>query len=571
MIKLKLNRIKKNASWDVLQMGNNYNLSDSFSLSKNTNKEEANKHMNENIIKVGEQFNHYHIQNTIGEGGMGVVYKAMDIQLHRQVALKIMKNQEDEINSKRFLLEAKAMAQFEHPNIVKIYEVGNTPQKYIAMEYVEGQSFTQLIHNKIDIIQIVKILRQISNALHIAHKNNIIHRDIKPSNILVSNSGKAKLMDFGLIKFYDSSNMEKALSCPDDIIGTLSYMAPEQLQGKPDKRSDIYSLGATMYQALTGVPPFQGQTWNIMHQIMTSVPLPIRQVNKAIPIRLAKICNKCMEQKIEKRYQSAKLLEQDFINFLHNKKNFSRTQIGFSCKIKYVMSFLVLLCFLFPILYSFRSHISRKELSSKEKAKQFLKIGEEFSRKNDHEKAFVYFYKAYQKGSSRACVYIGASYYEGKGVNQSYKKAYKYYLHAAENNESDAMYVLGIMYRKGQYVERDFKKSLYWMEKSASLKNPAGIYELARIYSYGSGVAHDELKAAKLYLEAGKTGYGPAQIALALLHYYGVGIKPNKAEGLRILKKLASEKKMRAIYVLQNIENIPFLNSLYYLRIKKKP
>ncbi|BBM86991.1 protein kinase domain-containing protein [Candidatus Uabimicrobium amorphum] len=269
-------------------------------------------------LKPNQQFAHYQLQEKIGEGGMGSVYRAVDLKLQRTVAIKVITNEvTSQHDVERFLREARAMAKLDHENIVQIYEVGISPVPFIAMEFLEGKTLKELIYEKLSPQKLVEIVIQIARALRVAHKQSIIHRDIKPANIIVSD-GKAKLMDFGLAK--NRGNSEKSLSKSGAIVGTAAYMPPEQVRGETAPTNDIYSLGAVLYEGLTGMPPFQGDNYlNILSQLVLKDPVAPRELNPDISIYLEAICLKCLHKKPQLRYQTARSLENDLDNFLQGK------------------------------------------------------------------------------------------------------------------------------------------------------------------------------------------------------------------------------------------------------------
>ncbi len=284
----------------------------------------------EGQFSPGSMFFHYRIEKEIGRGGMGIVYKAMDTKLQRYVAIKIiLGGVETGKKVQRFLREAKALAQLKHPNIVEIYEMGQSPLHFFIMEYVEGENLSLYFQNKkLSMRKIVTILYKVAQAVHYAHKTGIVHRDIKPANILIDKTECPKIMDFGLAKM----NEDIGLSCTGDIIGTPNYMSPEQAENKDvDKRSDIYSLGATLYEGLCGRAVFQGEnTYNIMHQIATQDPVRPMLLNCDIPKELEAICMKCLEKKPENRYSSAHILSKDLQNFLENRPVIARPASSFT-------------------------------------------------------------------------------------------------------------------------------------------------------------------------------------------------------------------------------------------------
>ncbi|WP_372367088.1 protein kinase [Candidatus Uabimicrobium sp. HlEnr_7] len=272
-------------------------------------------------INTSEKFNHYIIEEKLGEGGMGAVYKVRDDQLRRSVALKVIigSGALGEKQIQRFLNEARATASLKHPNIVEVYEIGTKPQNYFTMELIKGRSLLSLIRSKnLSSQKAAIIMIKCSEALHYAHRKGIIHRDIKPANIMMENNQEPKIMDFGLAK--DVENDEQ-LSQAGDVLGTLVYMSPEQASGEEiDARSDIYSLGASLYEILSKRPPFQSESsMNLLYQVFTEDPIELRLLNPDIPRDLEAICLKCLHKKPEKRYQTAKELAKDLNNFIYNR------------------------------------------------------------------------------------------------------------------------------------------------------------------------------------------------------------------------------------------------------------
>lgn len=262
----------------------------------------------------------YKILEKLGQGGMGKVYKSYDTHLERIVALKTLISQDSRKQNERFLREAKAIAQLHHPNIIAIHDISSqNGQNFFTMDFIEGTTLKIFVekHN-IGIPHKVKLIEKIAKALSYAHKNGIIHRDIKPSNIMVNINHEPILMDFGLAKITGS---EDGLSRTGDAIGTPAYMPIEQIQGeKVDARADIYSLGTTLYEILMGRAPFQGESYyNILHQVLHSEPVPMRDLNPDIPIDLEAICMKCLEKNRNKRYPDMQSFIGDLQNFLMNR------------------------------------------------------------------------------------------------------------------------------------------------------------------------------------------------------------------------------------------------------------
>ncbi|WP_372364611.1 tetratricopeptide repeat protein [Candidatus Uabimicrobium sp. HlEnr_7] len=257
----------------------------------------------------------YKIDKELGRGGMGVVYKAYDSHLRRYVALKVT----TEGSLERFKREYTAMAQLKHPSIVTFYEYGCLPQPFFAMEYVEGETLQQKITQKcLTHDEIVDFAMQICEGLHEAHGKGIFHRDIKPSNIIINKQKQAKIMDFGVAKYVDDN--EKTHSKTGEMIGTLLYMSPEQIEGKFSAQSDIYSLGVCIYEALTHRTPYQGTSHiNIALQIQDKDPIRPRELNSEISPYLEAICMKCLSRSLKKRYINMRQLAKELKNLKHNK------------------------------------------------------------------------------------------------------------------------------------------------------------------------------------------------------------------------------------------------------------
>ncbi len=274
-------------------------------------------------------FGDYELLEVIARGGMGVVYKARQLSLNRIVALKMILSGEfasqREIN--RFYSEARAAALLDHPGIVPIYEVGEYDGKhFFSMTYVEGKSLADQIREKpLEPREAAQLIRTVSQAVHYAHLHGVIHRDLKPSNILLDMRGRPRVTDFGLAKRVTE---EIGLTVSGDIIGTPSYMPPEQASGQIDTVgpiSDVYSLGAILYSLMTGRPPFQAASGiDTMRQVVEREPVPPRQLNAAIPRDLDTIVLKCLEKSLARRYGSAQELAEELERFVDGKPILAR-------------------------------------------------------------------------------------------------------------------------------------------------------------------------------------------------------------------------------------------------------
>lgn len=255
----------------------------------------------------------YTIIEKIGEGGMGTVYLAKDTMLDRQVAIKQLNHTTnvEEAMGERFQQEALALAKLNHLNITHLYSfITKENTFWMVMEYVEGKTLENWlhIHKKITHPLAASIAVQLLDGLQHAHKKGIIHRDIKPANVMINEDGEVKIMDFGIARMRSTQRMTRH----GKSVGTLEYMAPEQIQGlEGDERTDIYAVGNIMYELLCGMPPYQADTdYQIMKDKLEKDPQPVISFNASVPPALQKVIFKALERKPEKRYQSAAELKQ---------------------------------------------------------------------------------------------------------------------------------------------------------------------------------------------------------------------------------------------------------------------
>ena len=256
---------------------------------------------------IGQTVSHYNITAKLGEGGMGVVYKAEDRKLERTVALKFLAPHllRDEEARKRFHREAKAAAGLSHPNICTVHEISDEGgQTFLAMEFIEGEGLDAKIdRGPLSLKDALGLARQVADGLAAAHAKGVVHRNIKPGNLLVTPEGRLKILDFGLALLTEGSKLTKL----DTTVGTVAYMSPEQAQGmEVDYRTDIWALGCVTYEMVRGERPFQGvYDQALVYEIVNQEPEPLTSVRTGVPMELEWIVGKCLAKDREDRYGRA--------------------------------------------------------------------------------------------------------------------------------------------------------------------------------------------------------------------------------------------------------------------------
>ncbi len=263
---------------------------------------------------IGQRISHYQVVEKLGEGGMGVVYKARDTHLDRFVAIKVLPPEKvtDPDRKRRFVQEAKAASALNHPNIVHIYDISSEGSlDFIAMEYVTGKTLERLIGRKgLSLSETLHYAIQAADALAKAHAAGIVHRDLKPSNIMVTEDGLVKILDFGLAKLtepVESGELAPTVTLTEEgkIVGTVAYMSPEQAEGKKvDARSDIFSFGSVLYEMVTGARAFQGDSSaSTLAAVLTKEPKQPSQAVEGLPRELERVILRCLRKDPARRFQ----------------------------------------------------------------------------------------------------------------------------------------------------------------------------------------------------------------------------------------------------------------------------
>lgn len=293
------------------------------------------------FLRDGDFFDKYRIITRVGKGGMSEVYKAEHLLLKQIYALKILKNdrsQEYPLMYKRFLREGKCFHQIDHPNIVRVYDIGcdvKTGHLFIAMEYLDGGTLAELCTTPMPETELLRVAEDIAHALAELEKQQIIHRDIKPSNIMLTSDGKYKLMDLGIAKTVNADNSDYTLTVDQAIFGTPVYASPEQCESPHDVdcRSDIYSLGATLYHLACGEPPFDGKSpLSIVVNVVGNSPLPLRDRMPELSAGTVNLIERMMDKSPQNRPQNANVLLDELAMLKGGcpRKNYRRRQMYWS-------------------------------------------------------------------------------------------------------------------------------------------------------------------------------------------------------------------------------------------------
>ena len=536
----------------------------------------------------------YKVIKQLGSGGMGQVYLAENIQMHKQYALKVLPPHLSQNQNfiDRFRVEARVMADLEHQNIVGVMNIGHDEKRelyYLIMQFIEAgenkpADLEVLLKDqkKLPEEQVLKLTKQICSALDYAHNfrgKGIVHRDLKPSNILLDTEGNAHIADFGLAKVVgqdylksmkgsmrlkmaggdsasnvslgdmntmiegkpedsrqqtgDGSSSTNTAGIAGSLIGTYEYMAPEQQEGQEATiQSDIYSLGLIIYRMLTG-RKVKG-LWKMPSELGCNNSWD-------------DILRGCIEHESKDRFKSVSeitaLLDFNITGkSKSSSKKIKKTQSGKSGSGKKTATLLILLLVIAGIgiggWYGYKTY-----------ATGLFKKGEKYYKEEEYSKALGWFKKAADKGNADAQSRLGRMYYEGRGVTQDYPKAMKWYRKAVDKGDSNGMCNIGVMYYEGQGVTKDYSEAMKWLRKAADMGNANAMNNLGYMYQSGQGVTKDYPEAMKWYRKAADMGNANAMYSLGYMYQYGQGVTEDYPEAMKWYRKAVDKGNANGMYM----------------------
>jgi predicted Ser/Thr protein kinase len=498
----------------------------------------------------------YDLLGELGRGGMGVVYKARDRETEDIVALKVLK---PEIAARpdvigRFKSELRLARKVTHKNVCRIHELlrfGDTVA--IAMEYVEGESLRAFLERfgTVPLRRGIEWIKQICSVLAEAHGQGIVHRDLKPENIMIDKRGRAKVMDFGIARSFEG----ETATGTGTIIGTPAYMSPEQAEGKPaDPRSDIYSLGLTMYEMFAGQPAFEADTpVALAFKQVHEPPRRPRDLEPSMPPAVEKAILRCVEKNPVNRFQTVEELEAELtggstsgvwmrVGRLLPKLRTRRWELVAGLAAAGLLASTIAILFMrqearppgpgetlpSSATPALRDTKSQEDLGQRPEPKEGVP--------EEGPEAVKWFRQAAQRGHADAQYRLGVMYANGQGVPRDYPQAAFWFRKAAAQGHPSAQSTLGIMYFLGEGVHRDYREALNWLQKAAQQGDPAAEYTLGIMYFSGQGVRKDDREAARWFTKAADQGYPEAQYMLGVMYQKGQGVPQDDVEGRRWIR-----------------------------------
>jgi hypothetical protein len=430
----------------------------------------------------------YTVVRRLGEGGMGIVYLAQDTTIDRLVAVKLMRvGSEDQLHD-RFAREARSLGRLNHPNVVTIFEVGeHESQPFMAMEYVAGETLASLIRGRepAPLADRLGWMDGVLAGVHCAHRAGIIHRDIKPTNVVIDGEGTAKVLDFGIAR--GPAINTHTLTQAGAVVGTISYMSPEQIGGKPvDHRTDVFSIGAVFYELLVGRQAFPGDIQSgVLHLILSSGPAePLARARPDLDVGLIAIVNRCLERDRELRYPDLGETRRDLAAV--------RKRLGNARQPEAIIDL------------GDRQPMGQPTIKRPVLALGILSVG--------------------VGGLALAAVIAGASYYLTKPTPIVDERTLAVYQEGCEGGDAGGCAELGSIYETGRGVTRDEARAVLLYQRACDAAVIAACTSLGRMYMSGSGVGKDGVRAIALFRLACDRGHAPgcAKLDEALANARGV-------------------------------------------------
>ena len=504
-----------------------------------------------NALKKGQKLHWYEIHDILGQGGFSITYLAQDLNLAHEVAIKeylpvdlAIRTKNGTVSPvseehheryywglKRFLDEAQTLGQFRHPNIVRVrnvFEANNTA--YMVMEYELGESFQEILNRRKTINEndIKTILFPIVDGMKVVHAAGFIHRDIKPANIFLRVDGNPVLLDFGSArKSLEQGNESLTSIFSRGYAPIEQYNFGEEMQGP---WTDIYALGATIYRAISGVPPADAvDRSSAIAQIEQDTYVPIVEIGAGhYSEDFLNGIDYAMQFKRQDRPQT---ISEWIMTFDRRNKTYRKSNEEFSSIID--------------------AHVSAAEAGDRESQSilAFMYAKGIHTDKNE-ELAIKWFKEAAKNNHINAQYNLASMYAKGRGVEQNYQKAFKWYLLTGEQGDVVSQYSLGMMYQKGIGTEQDSTLAYQWFLKAAEMDNSNAQYKIGKFLSKGIGTEQDYSAACSWYEKASLNGHTLAQMKLAYMYGKGLGVERNDAEAYQWFRKAAEQGHPKAQYNL---------------------
>ena len=551
-----------------------------------TRRADADDYLTRKGLVAGQTvFGRYTLRKILGRGGMGVVWLAHDEELSREVALKFLP---EAVTTDRGAIadlkrETRRALELTHPHIVRIYDfVSDAHTAGISMEYVAGDTLSGLRADQPDrhfeVTDLSEWVRQLCEALDYAHtKAKVVHRDLKPANLMVDARGDLKIADFGI-----SSSVADSVSRMSARVGTSGtpvYMSPQQMLGeKPAPTDDIYALGATLYELLTGKPPFH--SGRIETQVMQKVPPSLAErraelevPGQPIPPAWEETIAACLAKDLAQRPQTAGEVAARLgltgargmvagSSLVHDRHSATIAGLAKSRMSRVLLLVGLAVLALGVLAYSFwpkmrpalgkAAWIPPEVVFAETKAKAErgnavvqTDLGAMYAKGNgvtkDSAAAVSWFRKAADQGYASAQHYLGAMYATGKGVPKDSTEAARWYRKAADQGYAMAQWCLGVVYATGDGVPKDRAEAVRWYRKAADQGNAYGQFSLGEVYATGDGVPKDSAEALRWYRKAADQGEAHAQCSLGVMYATGDGMPKDSAEAVRWFRKAADQ------------------------------